>query len=69
MYFLFNGLIVLPLGFCVDKINAFSCACLAGFSGSRCEENINECLQVSCGNGWLNLNCKLSFGYFTDRKL
>lgn len=69
MYFLFISLIVFSLGSCVDKINAFDCTCLAGFSGSLCEKNINECLLSSCGNGWLKLNCKLSFGYFTNRKL
>ena len=39
------------LGSCTDRINGFGCACKAGFSGLRCEEDINECLQVSCGNG------------------
>ena len=39
------------LGSCTDRINGFECACKAGFSGLRCEEDINECLQVSCGNG------------------
>ena len=46
LYFVFKGT-------CVDKVNSFGCICLPGFNGIRCEVNINECLQVSCGNGKL----------------
>ena len=46
LYFCFKGT-------CVDKVNSFSCICQPGFNGIRCEVNINECLQVSCGNGEL----------------
>ena len=39
------------LGTCVDKINGFSCDCHAGFTGVRCEVNINDCLPSLCVNG------------------
>ena len=44
---------VYVLGLCIDGINGFGCVCKAGFSGLRCEKDVNECLQVSCGNGLL----------------
>lgn len=38
-------------GTCVDKVNGFDCFCETGFSGIRCEVDVNDCLLVSCGNG------------------
>lgn len=38
-------------GTCVNNVNGFNCVCQAGFNGTRCENNINECLLNSCGNG------------------
>lgn len=35
----------------MDQINNFTCHCKAGFTGPKCEEDINECLQLTCGNG------------------
>ena len=34
-------------------INGYSCICPAGFTGVKCEENINECLSSPCSNGML----------------
>ena len=41
----FNG------GTCVDGINAFTCLCLTGFTGSYCQYDINECDSKPCLNG------------------
>ena len=32
-------------------VNGFSCNCQLGFTGLRCEENINDCPSSGCGNG------------------
>ena len=46
-------------GTCVDKVNGFNCTCQAGFTGIRCDANINECLRVSCGNGEITLDIRV----------
>lgn len=38
----FNG------GQCIDQIGGYSCLCLPGFAGERCEGDINECLSNPC---------------------
>lgn len=37
-------------GQCVDKIGGYSCRCLPGFAGERCEGDINECLSNPCSS-------------------
>lgn len=37
-------------GRCVDKIGGYSCRCLPGFAGERCEGDINECLSNPCSS-------------------
>ena len=34
-----------------DGLRSYVCLCAAGFSGSRCETNINECNPNPCQNG------------------
>ena len=42
-------------GLCIDEINGFTCVCGAGFEGTDCSQNINECLGNPCGaNGVCN---------------
>uniref|UniRef100_A0A8C9MSN9 Notch receptor 2 n=1 Tax=Serinus canaria TaxID=9135 RepID=A0A8C9MSN9_SERCA len=36
---------------CVDGINSFSCICLPGFHGDKCQTDTNECLSEPCRNG------------------
>ncbi|MBN2693900.1 lamin tail domain-containing protein, partial [bacterium] len=38
-------------GSCVDGVNSYSCNCLAGYEGTNCETNINECAVNPCLNG------------------
>lgn len=39
-------------GACIDGINSYSCDCSdTGFSGTHCENNIDDCLDNPCTNG------------------
>lgn len=38
-------------GKCVNIPGSFACNCTQGFTGPRCETNINECLSDPCKNG------------------
>ena len=46
----------------MDKINNFTCICPTGFTGVRCEENIDDCLTVPCVNG--TYICSICYYYF-----
>lgn len=35
-------------GTCVDKVGGYRCNCPPGFTGERCEGDINECLSNPC---------------------
>ncbi|WAR32006.1 CSPG2-like protein [Mya arenaria] len=37
-------------GSCYDRINLFTCACIRGFDGVTCEQNIDDCDMNSCQN-------------------
>lgn len=51
----FNG------GTCVDGINAFTCLCPPGFTGSYCQHDINECDSRPCLHGG---TCQDSYGTY-----
>ena len=34
-----------------DGVNSFSCSCVAGYEGDRCENNTNDCDPNPCENG------------------
>lgn len=38
-------------GSCHNTPGSFACRCLDGYTGSRCESNLNECLSQPCRNG------------------
>ena len=38
-------------GACEDQVNGFICNCAGGFSGIRCEEDIDDCQSSPCVNG------------------
>lgn len=42
-------------GKCLDPNNTFTCSCPAGFEGSLCEINIDECVFNKCVN---NATCE-----------
>lgn len=37
-------------GICIDKINEFYCICEAGYNGTLCEIDIDECRSKNCDN-------------------
>jgi len=37
-------------GTCVNTPGSFRCACAAGYTGDRCETNIDECASNPCQN-------------------
>uniref|UniRef100_A0A3P8X825 Neurogenic locus notch homolog protein 1 n=1 Tax=Esox lucius TaxID=8010 RepID=A0A3P8X825_ESOLU len=37
-------------GKCMNTKGSFQCNCLSGFSGARCEHDVNECLSNPCQN-------------------
>lgn len=45
----------------MDGINAFTCLCLPGFTGSYCQYDINECDSKPCLNGG---TCLDSYGTY-----
>lgn len=38
-------------GTCVDQLTGFTCHCITGFDGNRCQNNIDECQNNPCANG------------------
>ena len=38
-------------GTCIDLIGSFNCNCTAGFNGTQCENNIDDCPSHGCFNG------------------
>ena len=60
---------VCNFGTCRDGINNFTCICDAGYTGSDCSENIDECESNPCGNGGICVDgvdafeCQCSDGY------
>lgn len=38
-------------GVCIDQINGFVCQCSDGYTGARCETDIDNCLSSPCVNG------------------
>ena len=38
-------------GVCQDGVNEYSCACVAGYTGSNCETDIDECASNPCQHG------------------
>lgn len=35
-------------GACIDQVGTYSCVCQDGFSGDRCQLDVNECLSNPC---------------------
>lgn len=38
-------------GVCTDHTGGFICSCNAGYTGDRCQININDCAHNPCLNG------------------
>ena len=36
---------------CSLSSSGFVCTCVSGYTGETCVENINDCIEVDCGNG------------------
>ena len=58
-------------GSCTDRVNNFTCACLARFNGSLCElDSVDDCIgnpcknNATCVDGYLSYNCSCPSGYY-----
>ncbi|KNC83960.1 hypothetical protein SARC_03824 [Sphaeroforma arctica JP610] len=38
-------------GKCIDEVGGYRCECYSGYTGKNCDVDIDECKNVSCGNG------------------
>ncbi|PFX16674.1 Neurogenic locus notch-like protein 2, partial [Stylophora pistillata] len=60
-------------GSCVDGISNYTCNCLDGFAGDRCEIDIDNCVNHTCANGGScvdgvnNYSCSCRAGFTGDR--
>nr|XP_054765104.1 receptor-type tyrosine-protein phosphatase S-like [Lytechinus pictus] len=48
-------------GACTDMVNGYTCACVAGYTGTNCEMDINECASAPCMNGGTCINLVNSY--------
>ena len=37
-------------GTCIDGVNSYACKCSVGFTGDYCQDNIDDCVNVTCLN-------------------
>ena len=60
---------------CVDKVDDYVCACLPGFTGKLCGEEINECLPNPCTNGATctdrsnDYECQCTLGRYSNKEI
>ncbi|XP_052768236.1 fibropellin-1-like [Mya arenaria] len=47
---------------CAGSSSGYTCKCLPGFTGARCENDVDECLHSPCAN---NALCHNTFGDYT----
>ena len=58
---------------CIDSTNGFRCECKAGFSGTLCEENIDDCATNNlcqngvCVDGDQDFSCRCKAGFAGKR--
>lgn len=55
-------------GDCVDQVNGFTCSCKAGYAGSDCSIDIddchpNPCIHGQCVDGVHSFTCVCKAGY------
>lgn len=48
-------------GHCKSRAGGFTCECSPGFTGDRCQTNINECASLPCEN---NATCVDGVGHY-----
>ena len=60
-------------GTCTNLQGSFECSCATGYSGERCEENIDDCVGVSCDvpntmcvDGVNEYRCMCQPGYYGE---
>lgn len=58
-------------GTCVNDLNEFVCSCASGFTGILCQEDIDECKGVDCGQGVCvpgvgNYTCTCDSGWYGE---
>ena len=34
-----------------NKIGGYDCACMTGYTGAKCVEDVDECARTPCGEG------------------
>ena len=49
-----------PAGNCIDEVQGYTCRCLAGYSGQKCDVDIDDCSSFPCEHGKYDVSCLFS---------
>ena len=57
-------------GNCTDEVNGYTCNCIAGYTGDRCNAEIDECSSSPCLNNGNYYSFKnISLSHIEEQKI